>query len=309
MSELPILSIVTPTRGNFSEYWLEQLLKIQGDVEFILVYPPSAVIRAIDDSRLKTITSPYKGEVIQRLTGLLNASGAFVIALDDDDFLHPNVLQLTTDYFEKFPQSWVLRLQMKKIDYTNEAEIKQDWQEIPNIADLEIVDRRQNEAPVLQTIPIAPLKNHFDFRYFVGPYLDRKDQHGAHIENFNNKIWKSELVKQTLVDLLQTTRLVGVLVWMPLWNLDRLLGLYLQAKFFEEGRMTGHWLKTAEQVRYIKMPQTKRQEFRLMLPADALLVKRFPHYGYFWNLFFDQGWVAIRKIASNIIPRKSSESP
>ena len=36
----PILSIVVPTREGFAEHWLNELVKIKGDVEFILVHPP-----------------------------------------------------------------------------------------------------------------------------------------------------------------------------------------------------------------------------------------------------------------------------
>ncbi|NET50633.1 MAG: hypothetical protein F6K09_18465 [Merismopedia sp. SIO2A8] len=58
----------------------------------------------------------------------------------------------------------------------------------------------------------------------------------------------------------------------------------------------GHWMPGPEQIRYIVMPQTVRKEFRLMLPADALLVKRFPQFGYLWDLFFEQFWVAVKKM-------------
>ncbi|MBD0335899.1 MAG: glycosyltransferase family 2 protein, partial [Cyanobacteria bacterium Co-bin13] len=68
----PVLSIVTPTRGNFSDYWLDQLLAVRGDVQFVLVYPPGVPRRAIADPRVKSLTSPYKGEMMQRFVALLN---------------------------------------------------------------------------------------------------------------------------------------------------------------------------------------------------------------------------------------------
>lgn len=133
MNKKPILSIVTATRGTFSEYWLEQLLKIKGNIQFILVYPPDITVKTINEPRVRVLTSPYKGEVLQRFTGLLNAGGEYVLALDDDDFAHPDILECTTTYFKKFPNSWVLRLKIENIDFLNEKRIKQDWQEIPDL--------------------------------------------------------------------------------------------------------------------------------------------------------------------------------
>ncbi|MEA5514041.1 glycosyltransferase family A protein [Nodularia sp. UHCC 0506] len=117
MIQQPLLTIVTATLGNYSDYWLEQLLKIKGEIEFILVYPPNGKIKNIDDSRVRSLISPFKGEVMQRFTGLINAKGDYVIALDDDDFAHPDLLNLTSKYFQLFPESWVLRLKIQNIKY------------------------------------------------------------------------------------------------------------------------------------------------------------------------------------------------
>lgn len=306
MTKNPHLSIVTPTRGNFSDYWIEQLLKVKGNVQFILVYPPNTQIKQISDPRIKVLTSPYKGEVMQRFTGLLNATGDYVLALDDDDFVHPDILNLTIEYFKQFPESWALRPKMKTIAYTDQEAITKPWADIPDISQLEAVSKRPSEEqyPVLQELPIAPLKNKFNSLHLVNPYLERKDMHGVHMENFNNKIWKNELVQQALTDLSGTMRVIGALTWIPFWSLDRLLSLFIQAKFFEEGTIIGHWLHAPEQIRYIKTPQTLKQEFRLILPADVLLLKRFPQYGYFWNLFFEQFWVAVKKIGRNLTSLK-----
>ncbi len=298
--ENPILSIVTPTRGNFSSYWWRQLFKVKGNVEFILVYPPGAIPQALSDERLQILISPYKGEVIQRLTGLLNAKGKYVLALDDDDFVHPNVVSLVTKYFTVFPDSLVLRLMMEKVDYKDENEIKKAWSDLPIIDSLNLADTRKEEEfyTTLQSLPIAPLTNKFDLGQVFLPYRNRQDMHGAHIENFNNKVWKTEVVQEALTDLSQTMKIMGALTWIPFWSLDRLLGLYVQAMVFEEQRIVGHWMTKPEQIRYIVKSQQLKQEFRLILPADILLVKRFPQYGYLWNLCFEQFWVAIRKFAS-----------
>ena len=298
--EKPVLSIVTPTRGNFSTYWWEQLGKVTGNVEFILVYPPGVTPKSSSDERVRTLISPYKGEVIQRLTGLLNATGKYVLALDDDDFVHPSVADLVISYFQTFPHSLVLRLMMAKIDYQDEGEIRKDWSVLPEIASLKVSETRKGQEflTTLQSIPIAPLTNAFDLRQMLFPYQNRRDMHGAHIENFNNKVWKTEVVQAALANLSQNMKLMGALTWIPFWSLDRLLGLYVQAMVFEEEITVGHWMTKPEQIRYIVQPQQLKKEFRLILPADILLVKRFPQYGYFWNLSFEQFWVAVRKFAS-----------
>ncbi|MGB6301238.1 MAG: glycosyltransferase family 2 protein, partial [Rivularia sp. (in: cyanobacteria)] len=99
MNNQPILTIVTATRGNFADRWLEELLKIKGNVQFILVYPPNATVKTIDDVRIKNLISPFKGEVMQRFTGLINADSEYVMALDDDDYLHHGIADLVAQYF------------------------------------------------------------------------------------------------------------------------------------------------------------------------------------------------------------------
>lgn len=306
--EIPILSIVTPTRGNFTDNWFTQLLAVQGQVQFVLVYPPGAVVKPISDSRVKTVVSPARGEVMQRLTGLLNASGQYVMALDDDDFIHPDTIQLVIQYFEQFPDSWVLRLAMEKLDFDAQDQIQKPWLALPNLNTLTVADRRRaSDLMILQTVPIAPLQNPFDLRYLVSPLLDRRDMHGAHIENFNNKVWRNDYVQPALADLSHTMRLVGALNWMPIWSLDRLLGLFIQARYFEAEKIVGHWMPAPAQIRYIVMPQELKREFRLILLADALLVKRFPQYGYFWNLFCDQLWAAVRRILRSWIGQQQQQ--
>ncbi|NEP11572.1 MAG: glycosyltransferase [Symploca sp. SIO2C1] len=302
MSDKPILSIVTPTRGNFTNYWFEQLIAVKGDIEFILVYPPGVSKHPIVDPRFKVITSQFKGLVVQRSTGLLSASGLYTLTLDDDDYVHPDVLQLVCEYFTSFPDSWVLRLMMAKIDFTDEERIRHPWEPIPNLKQLDIAPRRQNDKPILQTLPIAPLNNRFDLRLLTGAYI-RRDMSGPHIENFNNKVWKTELVQQALTDLADVMKINGSLYWIPSWNLDRLLGLFIQAKFFEEDKIVGHWMPLPEQIRYIVRPHHLK-EFRLHFPSDALLAKRFPQYGYFWNLFFDKFWTALRQLYQRYIVSK-----
>lgn len=295
MNEQPILSIVTPTTGKFSEYWLEQLLQVKGNVQFVFVYPTDTKPRTINDVRVKVLISPYKGEMFQRFVGLLNASGEYVLALDDDDYVHPDVLKLITEYFKKFPQSWVLRLQKAIIDFKDEEKIKREWDKIPNIEQLEVCKKteedpypyQQGNYQGLLEVPISPLDNKFEPRYAIWPTTDRKDARGYHFENFNNIVWRNELVQQALPDLAQTTKALGAMTWIPLSGFDRLLGLFVQAKFFHKDAIIGHWMPKPEQIRYIDKPATLKPP-RFHVVSDVLLVKRFPQYGYFWNLFLNK---------------------
>jgi hypothetical protein len=61
----PILSIVIPTRDGITDFWVKQLLKVQGDVEFILVHPPELRPVLINDPRVRQINSPLRGEIVR----------------------------------------------------------------------------------------------------------------------------------------------------------------------------------------------------------------------------------------------------
>jgi hypothetical protein len=295
MKEKSILSIVTPTKGNFSDYWLEQLLKIKGNVQFILVYPPDTPVKSIDDPRVTVIISPYKGEVMQRFIGLLNTQGDYVLALDDDDFAHPDILECTAAYFKLFPESWVLRLKIENIDYLDEARIKQDWEATPVLEKLEICKKTpENPFPYqggnykgLLEVPIAPLDKNLDIRQALFPWHKRTDMDGLHFENFVNRVWRNDKLQLALAELSQAMKIIGPLTWIPAWNLDRALGLFVQAKFFQQDAIIGHAMPKPEQIRYITKDQSLK-EARLHLASDALLLKCYPQYGYLWNLFFWQ---------------------
>ncbi|WP_413171289.1 glycosyltransferase family A protein [Anabaena azotica] len=308
----PTLSIVTATLGKFTDDWLCQLLNIKGSVEFILVYPPGIKYRDINEPRIKFITSPYKGEVMQRFTGLLNAQAEYVLALDDDDFIHPDVLQLVNQYFQIFPESWVLRLKSINIDTTNEAKIQEPWGEIPDLSLLDLETKnpdasysfKNNPSQKLLEIPITPIDKKFDIRYAIWPFMKRTDHQGRHMENFNTKVWKNELVQKAIPTFSQTTKLwemkmAGALAWIPSWNLDRSLCLFIQAQLYEKDIMIGHWMATPEQVRFLEKPLATKEP-RILLAADALLVKKFPQYGYFWNLFFYQVYTLPRTFGKAI---------
>ena len=306
MRKQPFLSIVTPTLGKFSDYWLEQLLNVRGeDVEFVWVYYPLLPTREIADPRVKILASPYQGAMMQRFTGFLNATGKYILALDDDDFVHPDILDFARRYFEKFPESWVLRLKVAKIDQSDRERIQAEWQPIPDLDTLNIADRAtpQTRTTTLQTLPIAPLYNSFDWRLLI-PFSDRRDDRGPHIENFNNKIWNNSMLQQTLPEISQATKVlggaaVGNLAVIPLRAFDRLAGLFFQAYFYQEGISIGHWMPDPEQLRFVdKDPKLKPPRFHVL--ADFLLVKRFPQYGYFWNLFVAKFYGSFRALAKLI---------
>ena len=299
----PTLSIVVPTREGFSDHWLQELLKVRGEVEFILVHPPGMSKYAVDDSRLQQINSSFRGEIIQRLTGLLNVSGKYVLTINCDEYLIPNILAIAVDYFNSFPDSWVLRLSKKAFKFGDKDSLESTWSNIPQIEELKICDRELNydSGKCLVEIPIAPLDNKLDLFCFL---RKRKDHHGVHTENFDKKVWKNEMLQETLQELSEAMIIGGPFKYVPFWCLDRLLGLFIQAKFFAKGKIIGHLLPLPEQIRVEDNPPNYKKSKRFYLIAEILLLKKFPQYGYLWNLIIDQ----IRGTASrgfNYIVRRS----
>ncbi|MGB3652368.1 MAG: glycosyltransferase family 2 protein [Rivularia sp. (in: cyanobacteria)] len=307
MNNQPILTIVTATRGNFGDRWLEELLKIKGNVQFILVYPPNATVRDIDDVRIKNLISPFKGEVTQRFTGLINADSEYVMALDDDDYLHHDIADLVAQYFAKFADSWVLRLNIAKVDDTDEENIKKEWRSLTNIEELEICKKTpENPFPYqngkfqgLLEVPIAPLDKPLDIRHVIFPWKQRTDQNGIHFENFNNRVWQTKLVKSALSEISAAMKIKGALTWLPAWSLDRLLGLFIQAKFYQKDAIIGHAMPKQEQIRFI-MRDSALKETRIYLLAEILLLKCYPQYGYLWNLCIWQVYTIPRILAKSI---------
>lgn len=284
MNKPPILSIVTPTRGSFSAYWLEQLLAIKGEVEFVLVYPPDHPVKTIADPRVKLVVSSHKGEMMQRFLGLLNASGEYVLALDDDDYAHPDILDLSQRYFNRFPDSWILRLNKAVIDLKEEDRIKQEWHPILDVDQSDACKAYEGgRFKGLLEVPITPLSKPFHLSYLLFPFRKK----GIHFENFNNIVWKRELVQGALPELSKATKVFGAVTWLPFSGFDRLLGLFIQAQYFDEGVTIGHWMPQPEQIRYVdKHPSLKPPRFHVI--SDVLLVKRFPQYGYLWSVFFSR---------------------
>jgi hypothetical protein len=291
--DYPILSIVIPTREGLSQHWFTELFRLEGNLEFILVHPPNCQKYPYSDPRLQQIISPFRGEIIQRMTGLMTASGDYVLSVNCDEYLHPQLLDITTQYFNRFPDSWVMRLSTKFFQYGElEGKVSQ-WDEFPKIDNLpdyssqEIKQKKEDKelSPTdncyLTKIPIAPLENKFSWDAFR---RNRRDMRGYHTENFDKKVWKTHLAKETLSDLTKLMTLFEPIKYIPFWCLDRLLGLYLQAKFFEKDRCIGHLLPSPELLRIEDNPPQYSRNYRWYQFAEILLVTRFPQYGYFWNL-------------------------
>ncbi len=268
------LSIVIPTREGFSEHWIRELIKIKGEVEFIWVHPPGSKKRPVNDSRVRQIISPFRGEIIQRMIGLMNVASPYILTINCDEYLIPDILEISQQYFHCFPDSWVMRLDKKFFDFGDQAGLEASWGKLPNISELK-----------LKEIPIAPVDNKFDIGCF---FRERKDLHGAHTENFDKKVWKNQLVQETLKEFEKLMTLQGSFKYIPFWALDRLLGLSLQAKFFEKGKIIGHILPFPEQIRVEENPPQYKKSMRFYVLAEILLVRGFPQYGYFWNMLIDQ---------------------
>jgi glycosyltransferase involved in cell wall biosynthesis len=264
----PILSIVIPTREGLEEDWFKQLLNIQGEVEFILVNPPQ-VYYSVTDNRLRQVISPLRGEIIQRMTGLLNATADYVLTINCDEYLHPQIAAITQAYFTKFPDSWVLRLSRKSYPFGEKEQLVKTWETIQDI------DNNLTE------IPIAPLENKFDWGCFI---RSRKDHHGRHTENFDKKVWQTKLVHESLNEMINLIPILGPFKYIPFWCLDRLLGLYIQAKFFEKDKKIGHILPLPEQIRIEDNPPEFKRSGRFYVFAEIWLLRSFPQYGYLWNL-------------------------
>ena len=296
----PTLSIIIPMRGGVPEAWLKELLKVEGSVEFILVYPPGVSPFTITNSRLRYIKSPLQGELVQRITALLNATGTYVLSINCDEYLYPNILEVAQAYFRKYPDSYFLRLKKANFAFGDPTIIK-EWKPLPNIEDIPVQKARRKNQPsqdseatyseeqkkyMMREIPIVPLENKFDFLALL---RGRKDHKGRHQENFDKKVWKNEMVQETLKDLVTTFKLVGPFKYIPFWTADRLLGLSVQAKFFEQDKIAGHWLPLPEQLRTEDNPPEYALKYRRYVLAEVLLLKHFPNYGYFWNLVLSQG--------------------
>lgn len=306
----PLLSIVIPTREGFEDHWLQELLKVEGNVEVILVHPPSLVPIPINDPRFKQINSTFRGEVIQRMTGLLNATGIYVLTINCDEYIAPKIALWTSTYFARFPDSWVMRLRRKGFNYGDKEKLGEPWAEVPDIQNMKVfsksikVEETYNDCQDLMELPIVPLTKKLDW---LALFRDRTDQRGLHIENFDKKVWKTSMVNSTLQDISNSMIVFGPVKYVPFWCLDRLLGLSLQAKFFEANKIVGHLLPWAEQLRIENNPPEYQARNRFYLTAEILLLKQFPQYNYIWTLTLDHIRLLPKEIVKTILNNLTSK--
>ncbi|MTJ09789.1 MULTISPECIES: transposase [unclassified Anabaena] len=316
----PKLSIIIPMRGGVEHSWLQELLKIQGNTEFILVYPPNVPFIPITEPRLCQIRSPLQGELIQRVTALLNASGEYVLSINCDEYIHPHIVAIAEDYFSNFPDSYFFRLKQVEFPF-GKLPVDKPWGCLNNIKDIEI--RKPNSEKnysqeekeyTMREIPIIPLDNKPDF---LALFRGRKDHRGPHQENFDKKVWKNELVQETLKGIVPTFTIFGPLKYVPFWTADRLMGLSVQAKFFEPGKIAGHWLSLPEQLRTEDNPPNYPRKNRRYVLSELSILRQFPGFGYIWNLVvFNRGGIfmiwypkdTLRSIAEKIGLKKPNIS-
>jgi hypothetical protein len=304
----PILSIVIPTREGFAQHWLQELLKIKGEVEFILVHPPGMTKLEICDRRVQQINSSFRGEIIQRLTGFFNATGIYLLTINCDEYLNPDIAEITKNYFQKFPDSWVMRLARKNFQFGEKHHLDAPWLNINSFEQLQPWNKINNKKISydqnnhLLEIPIIPLENKLDLLCF---FRQRKDHHGVHTENFDKKVWKNEMVQAAILDLSSLMILVGPFKYIPFWCLDRLLGLFIQAKFYQSGKIIGHLLPMPEQIRIEDNPPEYSRKNRFYVLAEILLLRRFPQYGYFWNLIINHCRAVLGIAIKSLIPQFS----
>jgi hypothetical protein len=283
----PELSIIIPMREGVETSWLQEILKVQGRVEFILVYPPHVPFIPINDHRLHQITSPLRGELIQRVTALLNASGKYVLSINCDEYIHHDIISITEDYFRNFPDSYFFRLNQVQFPF-GKLPIDKPWDTLPNIKDIEVRNSDQEKTYseeekkyTMREIPITPFNKKLDF---LALFRGRIDEKGPHQENFDKKVWKNELVQEALKGVTSALTIFGPFKYIPFWTADRLMGLSVQARFFEPGKIAGHWLPLPEQLRTEDNPPNQARKNRRYVLAEILLLKQFPGFGYIWNL-------------------------
>ncbi len=133
-------------REGVQDSRLQELLKVQGSTEFILVYPP-----------------------VQRVTALVNASVKYLLCINCDEHLHTNIPEITEDYFTNFPESYFFRLNQVQFPL-NKLPIDKPWNLFPNIQNFEVRKRDVSKAYsdeenkyTMREIPIVPFDNKLDF--------------------------------------------------------------------------------------------------------------------------------------------------
>jgi hypothetical protein len=114
-----------------------------------------------------------------------------------------------------------------------------------------------------------------------------------------DRVWRNDLVQPALSEFFKSTRILGPIKWIPprcSFGFDRVMSLFIQAKFFKKNIIIGHWMpNTTPQIIKISRPN-KAKPARFHVFSHILLVKHFPQYGYLWNLFFGTFWSVPRQV-------------
>jgi hypothetical protein len=230
-----------------------------------------------------------QGEIIQRATGLMNATAPYTLTINCDEYINPDISEISRQYCSRFPDSWVMRLSRKDVEFGKKEILEAPWLSPKPIEKLEVCGRSQGNSKLyeqgncLLEIPITPIDNKFDVMCI---FRGRRDHRGPHTENFDKKVWKTSIVQETLKDLVGLMPFMGPFKYIPFWCLDRVLGLAIQAKFFEQGKgkIIGHLLPLPEQIRIENNPPEYIRFNRYGVLSELYLIRRFPQYGYMWNL-------------------------
>ncbi|MBR5239723.1 MAG: glycosyltransferase family 2 protein [Clostridia bacterium] len=118
MSKYPLFSVIVPAYN--SEEFIKDciqsvLIQTEVDFELLLVDDGSAdntyeILKQLakKDARIKVFHQENKGHTGARNTGLTNATGKYILFLDSDDMLEPDVLKKCRDAFEEHSSDIVI---------------------------------------------------------------------------------------------------------------------------------------------------------------------------------------------------------
>lgn len=130
----PRFSVVIPA-WNVESWLPETIASVQNqtitDWELIVVDDGStdgtaAIVKNVDDARVRLISQPNSGVSIARNRGIAESRGEFIAFLDADDLWSPTHLQRAQEYFDRFPEGqWYAGRTIKQIDPPTK------WDDVP----------------------------------------------------------------------------------------------------------------------------------------------------------------------------------
>ncbi|MDR0646177.1 MAG: glycosyltransferase [Elusimicrobiota bacterium] len=114
---MPLISVIIPVY-NVEKYLARCLDSVLGqtfkDFEFICINDGSTdnsekILKeyAKKDIRINIITQTNQGQSVARNNGLKQANGKYIYFLDSDDFIHPQLLEITYYFIVKYQADWV----------------------------------------------------------------------------------------------------------------------------------------------------------------------------------------------------------